>query len=75
MEAHFSSEILCKLHASNLDERLTGPLYTATLLITNRNENEEIVISLFKTFENLTMLFVSHHRFQPFFFVILAFSY
>ena len=50
MEAYFSSEILCTLHASNLDERLTEPLYTATLLITNRNENEEIVISLFKTF-------------------------
>ena len=50
MEAYFSSEILCTLHASNLDERLTEPLYTATLLITNRNENEEIVISLFKNF-------------------------
>ena len=60
MEAYFSTEILCTLLASNLDDRLTRPLYTVILLITNRKKNEKIDISLLKTFLNLTMLIVSY---------------
>ena len=63
MEAYFSTEISCTLLASNLDDQLMRPLYTMILLMTDRNENDEITISLVKTFLNLTMLFVSYHRF------------
>ena len=62
MAVYLLKEILDMLLTSNLDDRLMRPLYTVTLLVTNRKENDGINLSLFKHFLNLIMLIVSYKR-------------
>ena len=59
---------------STCSNQLRRPLYTMMLLMTNRNENNKITISLFKTFKNFTMVSISCHRFLHFCLCILAFD-
>ena len=56
------TETLNMLLASNSDDRLTRPIYTVILLLTNKKENDGISLSLFKTFLDLTILIVSYKR-------------
>ena len=62
MVVYSLTETLNMLLASNSDDRLTRPIYTVILLLTNRKENDGIPLSLFKTFLDLTMLIVSYKR-------------
>ena len=62
MVVYSLTETLNMLLASNSDDRLTRPICTVILLLTNRKENDGIPLSLFKTFLDLTMLIVSYKR-------------
>ena len=60
MAIYLLIEILDMLLTSNLDDQLTRPLYTVTLPLTNRKENDGINLSLYKNLLNLIMLIVSY---------------
>ena len=60
MAIYLLIEILDMLLTLNLDDQLTRPLYTVTLPLTNRKENDGINLSLYKNLLNLMMLIVSY---------------
>lgn len=60
MAVYLLTEILDMLLTSNLADQLMRPLYTVTLPLTNRKENDGINLSLVKNFLNLIMLIVSY---------------
>ena len=60
MAIYLLIEILDMLLTSNLDDQLRRPLYTVTLPLTNRKENDGINLSLYKNLLNLIMLIVSY---------------
>ena len=60
MAIYLLIEILDMLLTSNLDDQLTRPLYTVTLPLTNRKENDGINLSLYKNLLNLIMSIVSY---------------
>ena len=66
MSIYLLIEILDMLLTSSLDEQLTRPLYTVTLPLTNRKENDGINLSLYKNLLNLIMLIVSYKPLQYF---------
>ena len=62
MVAYFSINNFCTQLASNVSDRPTRLLYTGILLMTNRPQisMEKIVLSLFRSFLSLTMLFATY---------------
>lgn len=50
MAVYFLTETMHMLLALNSDGQLMRPIYTVTLLLTNRKENDRITLSLFRTF-------------------------
>ena len=68
MAKYFSARNLNLLLLSNSDDTLTRPMYTVTLLLTNRKiltitTPKQLCISLFKDFLDLVVLVVSFKNF------------